>query len=327
MTTPPEGTPAADDRRPQVQAHALRLRRALNNELETLRRAAESKSADSMDGALYVLEGLVDDLVGLISVAPATDRVADPDNPPDPSPLPSGAPGSNGTSREPVSESWSEAWRSSDRGHRSPGNTDPARWLYYGILAVTGLVGLVGFFLLRDPLAAPTSQSIAPAPSEPVEASPAAIAAPQPSAPLLVPEAAAAPTPMPSRPQPVSTGLAAPFRDLPRHWAARSMAADGDYAGAATAWERILGAEDPEAFTLLVEIDCREATLEQQYGLFGDDPSAFFKPIQARGQDCFLLMYGLYATADEAREGVAALPPEFRERAEPPLVRRLRHVL
>ena len=43
MATQPEGTPAGHGERSQVQAHVLRLRRALNNELETLRRAAEGR--------------------------------------------------------------------------------------------------------------------------------------------------------------------------------------------------------------------------------------------------------------------------------------------
>ena len=337
MATQPEGTPAGHGERSQVPAHVLRLRRALNNELETLRRAAEERSADSMDGALYVLEGLVDDLVGLVGLPQARASSLPADPPTLPPAAPAASPADLAPAPGPEADSWSSAWAATRNSGHSPRRRDPSRWLFYGILAVTGLVGLIGFFVLRSPTGAPISRVIpneisapgtAPIPVPASTTVPNAVPDPvfdSVSIPSFVAEAAAATTPV--SPAPVSMGLDAPFHDLPRHWAARSMAADGDYVGAAGEWERMLGSENPESFTLLIEIDCRTRTLEEQYTLFADDPAAIFKPIRTGDRDYFLLMYGLYDNAQTAEAALADLPPSILSRSDAPLVRRLRNVM
>lgn len=308
-----------------VQEHVVRLRRALDNELDILRRAAQDQDAASMDGALYVLEGLVTDLVRVAGLPGATDHVLPDDGLPRPSPA--------------------------RRGR------NPVTWLFYWLLLLTAMFAVVIFLLFTTPAKKgpgvttdmalsddgpygppdPASDPAAAETTTPVElagstASPTSVPPPSPAparteVTLGVSRGATSVPASPPLPTPVSTGLDAPFSDLPRHWAARSMAADGDYVGAAGEWERMLGSENPESFTLLIEIDCRTRTLEAQYTLFADDPAAIFKPIRTGGQDCFLLMYGLYATAEEAEADLVRLPPSLLAREEAPLVRRLRHVL
>ena len=76
----------------------------------------------------------------------------------------------------------------------------------------------------------------------------------------------------------------------------------------------MLRSEAPEAFTILIEIDCKHRTLAQQYALFAGDPAAVFRPIRSGGKDCFLLMYGVYHEFYEAEAALNLLPDSMLDR-------------
>lgn len=273
-------------------------------------------------------------------------------------PGPSGDSPRQGISREAAmdsgAESWSAAWASSRDRADFGENPRSVRLLFYGILLTMAMIGVGGAFLIRQPsvdgwrreavaevspasptrpvLPVPEARSVSPAdetavvsiPPEGVEDATLRPVEGRTARPLAVPDGVGA---VPAGPGSPPSREDVPFKDVRAWESARALANSGDYVEAAYEWERMLQAESPSAYTVLVETDCLLRTLKTQFALFGEDPSAIFKPQRIAGQSCFLLMYGIYDSLEEAEAVVSGFPSTIRRREDAPVIRRLGKVL
>ena len=70
----------------------------------------------------------------------------------------------------------------------------------------------------------------------------------------------------------------------------------------------------PKAYTLKLEVDCVEASIQVAYRNTGFDNRMFILPKDIQGKSCYIIFWGLYATKDEALKALSSVPAYFRER-------------
>ncbi|BBB32485.1 hypothetical protein TTHT_0930 [Thermotomaculum hydrothermale] len=69
--------------------------------------------------------------------------------------------------------------------------------------------------------------------------------------------------------------------------------------------------ENPEAFTIQLELACKSETLDKAIELLPEKDRIFFIPTTFRGNSCFIVCYGIYDTKDEAKVAMETLDKEF----------------
>jgi opacity protein-like surface antigen len=155
------------------------------------------------------------------------------------------------------------------------------------------------------PLAPPTVA--APAPAAPPTAQPVR-PAPQPQAPLTRPPAPApAPAPPPAAaPAPASLGKA------------RELLSAGSYPQAADAFRADLPIHAPNMFTIPVGVYCDASNLAQLVRS-ADARELVLVRLMLRGQTCYGLYWGLFASGSEAQAALAKIPPSLRATGQAPI--------
>ena len=117
-----------------------------------------------------------------------------------------------------------------------------------------------------------------------------------------------------------------PFQDKVADAVARELVAQGDYMGAALAWEEMIAAELPNRWTIALETNCLASSLVETLGRFKSDSSVVFKPVILGGRDCYLVIYGSFPTREAAEAAIAFLPTPYPARASDLLVRTFRRL-
>jgi len=69
----------------------------------------------------------------------------------------------------------------------------------------------------------------------------------------------------------------------------------------------------PKAYTLKLEVDCVEDSVQVAYRNADFDNRMFILPKDIQGKACFIVFWGLYATKTEALEALASVPACFRD--------------
>ena len=70
----------------------------------------------------------------------------------------------------------------------------------------------------------------------------------------------------------------------------------------------------PKAYTLKLEVDCVEASIQVAYRNTGFDSRMFILPKDIQGKFCYIIFWGLYATKDEALKALSSVPAYFGDR-------------
>jgi hypothetical protein len=155
--------------------------------------------------------------------------------------------------------------------------------------------------LSSGPATAEAEPSIAPTPA------PTGVAAPPTPPP---PVAGATPPPASSR------GSAAPSGGLRD---ARSLLAGGDLRGAARGFAANLRTAPAGAASVQLLIACSDATVQKALANVAS-PELFIVPVKYQGRDCYRLLWGLYASANQAASAVPSVPDYFRQNGASPRV-------
>jgi len=78
-------------------------------------------------------------------------------------------------------------------------------------------------------------------------------------------------------------------------------------------------AEDARPYSILLLVACERATVERAVESVPSD-ELFVVPKLFQGRSCFSLVWGLYASAEEARAALPGVPSYFREHGASPAV-------
>jgi hypothetical protein len=69
----------------------------------------------------------------------------------------------------------------------------------------------------------------------------------------------------------------------------------------------------PKAYTLKLEVDCVEDSVQMAYRNGDFDNRMFILPKDIQGKSCFIVFWGLYATKTEALKALSSVPAFFRD--------------
>ena len=77
----------------------------------------------------------------------------------------------------------------------------------------------------------------------------------------------------------------------------------------------------PQAYSLKLEVDCVEKSVQMAYHACNFDPRMFILPREINGRDCFIVFWGLYATKNEALKALSSIPALFKtQKTKPKLI-------
>jgi len=108
---------------------------------------------------------------------------------------------------------------------------------------------------------------------------------------------------------PSETGLAIPdLRDRIRRAA---------YAEAARSYRQQL-ARFPGRYTIRLEVDCSDESVQTAFIQGSYDPHMFILPIRFKDRACYLVLWGLYESERDATDALSDLPPFFKAQTYPP---------
>jgi hypothetical protein len=200
-----------------------------------------------------------------------------------------------------------------------------SRWLSMTIISLllTGAVVAVFLWLNRTPKFAEPE----PAPRRPVvqpgRKTPAAPATVQ-AEPQADPEAAAQlgrKTAGETAAEPaIEKKETAPALALPVNAAdARQAFASGKFSDAGDLWRREM-ASDKIAFSILLEMDCLEESVNSAYQQLIDKENFFILKRVKGGRTCWLVLWGKFRTQNEAAESLKLVPEYFFKQSEPPSI-------
>jgi len=158
-----------------------------------------------------------------------------------------------------------------------------------------------------EPLPPRAPTTVAPAPVAPPPAQPAR-PAPQPQAP---PTRLPAPAPAPA-PPPAGAPAPAPLGK------ARELLSTGSYPQAADAFRADLPVQAPNMFTIPVGVYCDASNLAQLVRSV-DARELVLVRLMLRGQACYGLYWGLFASGSEAQAAMAKIPPTLRAPGQTPI--------
>ena len=97
---------------------------------------------------------------------------------------------------------------------------------------------------------------------------------------------------------------------------------DRRFPEAADSFQRALRAQAPGAYTIQLLLACQDSTLEKAFNR-APDRTLYFVSTTFRGQTCYRVFDGLYATEAEARADLERVPSAFREDGNRPVVVRV----
>ena len=95
--------------------------------------------------------------------------------------------------------------------------------------------------------------------------------------------------------------------------------ANGQLAEAAERWKREFK-RSPAAYSVLLELDCREESVLDVYGRISRKGAFFILPRKRSGKTCFLVLWGKFASQNEAAAALKEIPPSFFLQHDPPQV-------
>jgi septal ring-binding cell division protein DamX len=125
------------------------------------------------------------------------------------------------------------------------------------------------------------------------------------------PAPAAAAMPAATEPQGVATAEREP---------ARKLFAAGDFDAAGESWRNEIVSQRVR-FSILLEFDCLKESVRDAYGQLTDKEKFFLLNKNNRnGQNCWLVLWGRYDTADEAAQAMKFAPEYFLRQGNPPVV-------
>jgi len=74
----------------------------------------------------------------------------------------------------------------------------------------------------------------------------------------------------------------------------------------------------PQAYSLKLEVDCVEKSVQVAYQACDFDPRMFILPRQINGRNCFIVFWGLYPTKNEAVKALSSVPAFFENQETKP---------
>ena len=74
----------------------------------------------------------------------------------------------------------------------------------------------------------------------------------------------------------------------------------------------------PQAYSLKLEVDCVEKSVQVAYQACDFDPRMFILPRQINGRNCFIVFWGLYHTKNEALKALSSVPAFFENQETKP---------
>lgn len=173
--------------------------------------------------------------------------------------------------------------------------------LFVAVLALLGL----GAVLAVDPK------------TEPKRPEPASIEAPTPQAPPVVIDATPAPVEEMEPPVPHEERAVPP--------AARETTTHGLASRAASDARRL--AKGGGVFTLQLLVACKEETVERYLNRAAGSSSLYLLPASVKGQSCYRVSFGSYASAQEAAAAASGVPSELRSGAGSPSPKKIADLL
>lgn len=99
----------------------------------------------------------------------------------------------------------------------------------------------------------------------------------------------------------------------------RILFAAGRLAAAAEQWKREFK-KSPAAYSIFLELDCREESVLDAYGRIPRKGDFFILPRKYSGKTCYLVLWGKFATQNEAASAMKEIPPFFFQQHDPPQV-------
>ena len=99
----------------------------------------------------------------------------------------------------------------------------------------------------------------------------------------------------------------------------RVLFANGQLAAAAERWkQKVKGS--PAAYSVFLELDCREESVLDAYGRISRKGDFFILPRKRAGKTCFLVLWGKFATPNEAAAALKEIPAFFFQQRDPPQI-------
>jgi septal ring-binding cell division protein DamX len=203
--------------------------------------------------------------------------------------------------------------RPGKKRHRPPyGQQRQIRWKKLSLLfAVTAILAIAaGNFYLKRSLRNASGHN------ESVEIPP--------PLPWKPPRQEASERPKPAADSITQTPVAAPSPSAPLPL---QLLRSGDLPAAARAWQRELSGQPSSRFTIQLELACRTETIADILTALPDPSQLRVIPLQFKGQTCYRVLCGLYASETAAREAINEVPRAFRDQRFPPRVMRLAEIL
>jgi len=135
---------------------------------------------------------------------------------------------------------------------------------------------------------------------------------------------------MPSRaartPVPGGEG-SSPFQTAGRYEDALRRLDDGDPAGAARIFERLVSEVDPDRYTLQIMVACETETLKTLLSQSGREVRLLYLlPFALQARSCYRVFWGIYRSKDEAASAIETLPAPLGRAEGKPLVLSIGHL-
>lgn len=100
----------------------------------------------------------------------------------------------------------------------------------------------------------------------------------------------------------------------------------GNWLAAADIWKHHLAASG-FSHSILLEFVCQKTSVNKAFAEIQEKNNFFLLARPRESQDCFYILYGLYASAEEAGQAILRVPRYFREQQHPPRVIELKSYL
>jgi hypothetical protein len=100
----------------------------------------------------------------------------------------------------------------------------------------------------------------------------------------------------------------------------------GRYQEAATQWKRDI-TDSRIKYSILLELDCQTESVRYAYSQIVIKSNFFLLPRKLGDRHCFLVMWGRFATRQEAESAIKGVPQYFWQQQNPPRVLELRPYL
>jgi hypothetical protein len=111
-----------------------------------------------------------------------------------------------------------------------------------------------------------------------------------------------------------------PVQSLPDETAnARQVFASGKFSAAGDLWGREMVAEKI-AFSILLEMDCLEESVNNAYQQITDKENFFILNRVKDGRSCWLVFWGKFRTQNEAQQNLELIPEYFFKQSDPPRI-------